>query len=359
MDISFTRYGFIGDIDRLEAVTMPWSQFVTEFSTHVRLTNKMYAPGFGPYVLTPTETPCAFHKDKRIRVKAHRCDECVKEMTLAVFDVDTGTQDAVSNCDDSLGRAGLSRLWYSSYSYSPEQERPSMRLVLPFASPLNPKEWQSVRAVLIYQYGIPCLVSACKGKSHLYFIPSCSPESSPIAFATTGVFLNHYLLPKVQERKATSRSVSMTGWEPPEEPEPGTPIDMEPFRRVISSRRNYFNKGTPDRKYKALLLSRVLDGTALEGKGKRNDAMSIVCGIIAYALFETPVSVLIALLRPSLVAMQVEGSSLNEDEVRRMLLSAMRKKAESEEASKRFISAVDEAFSSIKSSVPVIPEVKS
>lgn len=333
MDIRYTYFPSVFRIDEFSPVTSSWEYLVARFKEHERITDKMKAPGFGPYVLAPTSEPCRAHKDGKVRVAAHRCDECVEEMTLALFDVDTGTQEDIEKCEELLDKAGFARLWYSSYSYVPHQDRPGMRLVIPFASPLNPKEWPSVRAALIYQYQIPCLVSACKGRSHLYFVPSCSKDATPIAFSKAGRFLNHETLPKVQEQKATSRHVSLS-WSPPPEPEPGTPINVEPLREVIQQRRRRFSKGAPDIKYKGVLLERLLNGEALEEKGKRNDATTVVAGILAYALPEQPVSVLLSLMRPSLLQMQVSGSKLTEYKVEKMLLRSMRKKAEAEAAAK-------------------------
>jgi hypothetical protein len=351
--IKWTKWHFIGNIDSFEQMEQTWAEFVSSFSEHVRVSDKMKAPGFGPYYLTPTHEPCRAHKDGKVRVKAHRCDECVKEMTLAVFDVDTGTQEDIERCEAKLEKANLSRLWYSSFSYSPEQERPSFRLVLPFSTPLDPREWPSVRASLIYQYGIPCLVSACKGKSHFYFIPSASMSNTQtISFSTSGVFLSHATLPKVLEQKGTKRLVALDKWNPPAEPDPSTPIDMEGMREVITRRRNHFSRGKVENKYKSLLLTRLLNGEPLEQHGKRNDAMTLICGIVAYALFDKPVSWLLALIRPSLSRMISEGSSLTEAEVERLLLTAMRKKAEAEAANKQLHAGVAEVLNSVRLLIP-------
>jgi len=61
-----------------------------DFTIHSRIVHKQDAGGFGPYVLHTPEEACLRHGLVPID-HPHRCDACVKELTLAVFDVDCGT----------------------------------------------------------------------------------------------------------------------------------------------------------------------------------------------------------------------------------------------------------------------------
>jgi len=95
-------------------------------------------------------------------------------------------------------------------------------------------------------------------------------------------------------------------------------------RRVLAHRTD------PKAREKGELLQRLLNGEPLAEHGRRNDSTTKVAGMLAYTLSDAPVSALLALMRPSLNAMVAAGSKLTEDAVERMLLSAMRRKAETD-----------------------------
>lgn len=330
--VSFTLYRSLFDLDSCSHVTWSWDQFVSEFSTHLRVQSKEQAPGFGPYTLKTPASTCLKHRDARTRAPVprpgpHRCDDSVDFMTLAVFDVDVGTEAQISNTSELLTKAGIAHLWYTSYSYTPIKDRPPFRLVIPLSSPVQPAVWSSVRSGIAQRFQIPCVLTQCSGLSHFYYLPSCPPSEVPITDAVAGNFLDPSEFPQVQER-ARSPLPTMEGWEPPPDPEPGTPISVGPLLEILESRKRGFMMMRDVRMNdKGRLLDRVLKGVSLASHGARNNSMNLACGIVAWALPGTPRAVLATILRPSLNAMQAEGSKLTEDDVDRMLLTAMRDKA--------------------------------
>lgn len=294
------------------------------FSHHTPLppTSKLLAPSFGPYKLhTPDDTcPPTKHPDRR----AHRCDGCVRSVSLAVFDVDEGTAEDVRRCRERL--RGVAQIWYSSFRHTDAD--PRYRLVLPLPTPVLASAWRGVRAALLHRYSIPAAEVTSSGVSHLYFLPSCPVGATGVTLVVDGD-----LVP-VPTARAIPREVVRVGtYEPPDEPT--EPVDLEPYRARL---RGYVSrmKRDPDRKaqWKAGVLGRLLDGRALEEHGHRNVAASTAAGVLAYSTWGLPgysLGTLYSLLAPSVEAMMAAGSSITEAEVERMLLSAMRSKWEAEE----------------------------
>lgn len=349
--ISYTEYRSLYDLDTTQTVTETWEEMVRKFSTHLRLQKKDLAPGFGPYVLKPTE-PCTRHKDRKPRTWPHRCDDSVQEITLAVFDVDVGTQDDIVECALRLNVHNITHLWYTSYSYNPNSERPAFRLVIPLSEPVSPDRWTAVRAGIASKFSVPCDLKQCGGLSHFYYQPSCPPDADPIVDSLPGRFLDPADVPHVAVPATRTRLPSLNEWVPPEDPPPGTPIDLAQDLERLEARYRSLSHGKS--KDKALILRRLLDGKELAEHGKRNDTTTIAAGVLASTLPGRPLAVLKALIWPSYQAMVEAGSSLSENELDRMLLTAMRFKAEYDAREEQNRSVLREGLGLIRSSIPTL-----
>ena len=353
MLISFTEYSSLYDIDRAISREMTLEEFVEYFSVHLRLEKKFDGPGFGPYTVKSLDEPCYAHKDRMGRTEPHRCDASVLKMTLCVYDVDSGTLENIAKCDDLLEASGLARVWYTSYSYTPN--KPSFRLIIFLSAPIQPEYWSTARKSIATKFAVPCDIKQCSGLSHFYFLPSCPVDAEPYFDYRPGAALDISAVPMVKDMTAPRPRVSLDNWEPPEEPSEGTRIDLDDLKNKLRTRQRKMAGSSDERnKEKGALLKKILDGAALAEHGNRNNAMSLACGIVAWALPGTPLSVLMLLLRPSLQVMQADGSSLTEDEVERMTLSAMQAKAEYDERQKQINQNLSAGLLQIRSQIPVL-----
>ncbi len=360
MLFEFTKYAGIFDIDSQTPSTATWPEIVADFERQRqdRQGRKEDAPGFGPYILKPTPEPCARHKDRILRPAPHRCDDCVAAVTLAVFDVDVGTEDEVVACESKLAEEGLARIWYSTFSYRPEQDRPSLRLVLPLAAPVSPQEWPSVRRSIAARFAVPCDLRRCGGLSHFYYAPSCPAGIAPIFDAHDGRPLDPSTLPFVPDVSVRRAAIpQLPDWMPPDEPT--GPVDLGPLRKVLADRATSLKRkvNTPAQK-KGELLTRLLAGEQLAEHGSRNDVTNQVAGMLAFALPGQPLSVLMGLLRPSLEAMIAAGSRLTEAEVERMLLTGMRSKAEFDARDRQINETINREHARLLASIPTVDTVR-
>lgn len=325
--IYYTRLPRLRDIDATERVSEDWAAFTRRFSTHLEFATKDAAPGFGPYVLRAPSPPCAKHRGG-LRAAPHRCDACVSYLTLAVFDADAGTAASVEACRAKLNADGQAALWYTTYSWAPGGQE-SWRLVLPLAESVTPERWPAVRLGLARKFAIPADLKTCGGASHFYFAPSCAPGAERRVVVQRGgpAAVGGYDDVAAPVRATTleyRRRFADADFEPP--PEPDSPPELGPFIVRLEARRKSLRRKQPA---KADLLRRVLDGAALAEPGHRNAAMLSVTGVLAFALPDAPVSVLLRILEPSIAAMQDErsaGLAADLDRAERMLLSAMRNK---------------------------------
>lgn len=319
----FTLWPSIYDKDAHQSVDESWSQIVERFSAHQRLTNKDKAWGFGPYALAPPPKPCNRHQDGRERSSPHRCDSCVERLTLAVFDVDTGTPEDVSRTEDALAQEDCMRLWYSTHSH--RQDKPSYRLILPVSQEIAPETWANFRHGVIRRFNIPCDPGKCGGKSHFYFGPSCKPGADPKVWSAGGKFLDVGSIALVEAKpKVTFANLDGFTWEPPAEP--SGPIDVMTLRAKVMLRVQSLTRKGETKKASALV--QMLQGRPLALKGSRNETTFKLAGTLAWALPGESLGTLVFLLRPSVEAMISQGSSLSLEAVERMLLTAMRSRAE-------------------------------
>jgi hypothetical protein len=340
--VSYTLWPSLYDTHSPQQVTESWTDLVARFHRYTPLLRKDLGQGFGPYVLrTGPNGPS-------------RRDDWVQSMTMAVFDVDvpygasgasgmsgaSGASGAspggplpfedLDECFGRLGRAGLAQIWYTTYSHS--LEKPSLRLVLPLAEPLPPDLWTGLRAYLIERYRIPCDARKCSGLSHFYYLPS-HPVGGGEAFSDAysgepvswrGLDLAPSASPGAGTRHLKPPLVVV---ELSEDPDGDEQVDLSELRRRLEARAKSLSlRKSPEDKAKAAVLRRVLKGEPLAEHGSRNDTTARAAGMLAWTLPETPVGVLVAILRPSVEAMIGEGSSLTIGDVRNMVASALRKR---------------------------------
>lgn len=324
-----------------------WADLTQALSVHTRIARKEDSAGFGPYLIQAPAVTCRRHADLQPRTHAHRCDLCVKEMTLLVFDADQGDLQAVQECDRRLASAGLACLWYSTYSYAPDRPKAPFRLVVPLARPVAPEAYRAVREDFIRTYAVPADPSQCSGKSHYYHLPSCPPDGQPVSWAHEG---RAYEPPAVLRHATPARApVSTDGWEPP--PEPTEPVDVEPLLETLRARaRSLKRRLKASERGKGELLRRCLDGEPLAEHGSRDTATFRVAGMLPFLLpAETPLSVYQHIMRPSVDAMIAAGSSLTHEKVERALLTSMRNRWERDESNRQLREAWGAALEATRS----------
>lgn len=341
MNIPLTLWPGLTAVDSPRSVVMPWSEIVKLFSEHREAPTKNTVPGFGPYECLPPPGPC-YHKRGPVK-DAHRCDACVEEMSMAVFDVDIGTWAQVQACEDWLHDARLHRIWYSSFSFDPKAKVPSLRLILPLARPVSGKVWASFRERTIRKFGIPADPKKCGGRSHFYYLPS-GPPGADVLFASGGErFLDPDDIGAVPDLRMTPREAAelLIDWEP-EEGEEGL-IDLGPMRATLLEEAKSANRrASLQAKSRGELLRALAEGKALAQRGDRDNATTRAAMIAATMFPDATLRDLELLFRDSLVAMQNEGSSQNAASVRRKLISAMRKRAENDLIEREFLERMDE-----------------
>ena len=348
MIIQYTRYASLYDIDTHESVTESWADFVRGMSTHLRIPAKDRAPGFGPYALRPPDVACYKHKDGLARTGPHRCDACVPAITLAVFDVDHGTADAVRGCEAALEAAGVARHWYSSYSHMLNRG-PAYRLVMPVSEPIAPALWPEVRAGIMARYRIPADAKACSGKSHFYYVPSAPlaaqyPTLTPEAWTRPGnpLAVRSFLRPGyVPPRKRPA--VADDEYEFPSEPAtPHPPEYVQSLKdRLLAAAARKARNTNPGERKKAEELQRLVRGEPLAGHGDRDNATLRTTGVMAHVLHGESLGTLLALIEPSIEAMIADGSSVTLDAAERGLLTGMRSAHFREEQNRKIMRALD------------------
>lgn len=323
MKLRLTLWGSLYNIDDPREVEEAWPEVISRLSHHFTLSRKEHGSGFGPYFLQMPGKACARHQDAKPRPGAHRCDSCVENVTLAVYDADTGTRAQVQRTESLLTQAHIARLWYSTFSHT--LAKPSYRLVIPLARPVPGVLWQDFRYSLLKRFEIPADPLKCTGLSHFYFLPACPQGSTPEVWHEEGAFLEPESIPDVARRQTVSfADTSGFNWEPPQET--GEPVDMDALQAELKRRATLLaRKGEHG---KATALRRLLKGEPLAEKGERNSVTFRVAGMLPWTISGHPLSSYRLIMRESVEAMAKAGSSLTLEKVERMLLTAMRNKAE-------------------------------
>lgn len=297
---------------RVSAVEdLTWDRVVTLLSTFTVTPDKLSVPGFGAHVLRGS----------------HRAATAVDVVTAFVFDVDAGTPEDIGVMEARLREANQAAHVYSSHSNTPAN--PALRLIIPPTRDIQPHEYKAIRLHLIERYAIPCKPEQSSDVSRFWFLPSHPPGRTPLFETYPGnpFDVDDLTIPKVATRRSFVTQTTPRGpFVPPPEPPPQAPVDLAPLRKKLEERVERCVRST-DRKELGAALKRLLEGAALAESGARNETTMRVCGAMVYALpRDTPLSVLLLIIRPSLNAMVADGSKLNEDKVTRMLLTAMEKR---------------------------------
>lgn len=290
-----------------------WNDFVAQHLKHKLYSAKHRAPGFGPYKLKYGATT--------------RAEASVESISMAVFDADQGKDEkAIYNCTQLLDNKFIAYALYSSWSYP---DKPAFRLVIPFLLPLDPYKWPSVRAALIEKFAIPAHPDQCKGASHFYYLPSTPDLSRPLVNRITS---GPYLDPNQYADWSTSTSFSVRPkdfeFAPPAEP--AKPENLNVYRAWLTRRAKRDHDAAP-------LIEALLQGRALAESGERNDTTTRATGMLAWMFPDAPLSTLVRLIKPSVEAMQAEGSKLTWKQVESMFLRAMKRRAYKEAEAEAFL----------------------
>lgn len=318
-DITFTKYRGLYDPRAQGPFIKSWLDFTAWLSVFTVTSDKFTVPGFGAHTLRPGLIT--------------RSVDNTGLITSCIFDVDAGTPSDVAKCRAALIRDGLAAHFYTSHSHL--TERPAYRLVIPVSRHLSRPAYSAVRRHLITAFAIPCKAEQSADASRFWFLPSCRPGAVGEAETLVGHAFEVDSIDLTIVPVARSAALLRADWVAPPEPPPGIPVDMAPLRAAIEGRITRFLRRKDPR---AAPLRNLLAGAPLAGHGERNTVTLSVCGLIAYAApKDTPLSALLAILRPSLNAMVAAGSKLDESKVERMLISALRKRAANTTDLKDFI----------------------
>lgn len=292
--------------------TWTWPELVELFGEFTVSSSKDSVPGFGPYALT--DRPC--HRPGHFE-GPHRCDALVAGVTLAVFDVDVGDDDAVAECSRRLTADGTAHLFYSTYSYRPDATVPSLRLVVPLLRPVLAHHWRSFRQAFLRTFAVPADIAKCGGLSHFYYAPSHPPGVEPVFHAEDGLPFDSSRLP------VTGRVPLVTTYS---EPDFGGEVDpevLEEHRDTLTTRaRRLSTSPKAESRQRAEVLDAAIDGRALAQHGSRNATTTRAAFDLVRLLPDASPAEVLALLEPSVRAMRAEGSSLTLDIVRKMVASA-------------------------------------
>ena len=292
--------------------TASWADLVEAFGTHLRTEDKTSTPGFGPYRLH--DRVC----DRPKHPKApHRCDVCVDALSLAVFDVDCGTYAEVERCDRLL--EGHARLWYSSHSYRPEAPRPSLRLIVPLASPVPAERWSTWRANFIQAFHVPADVKKCGGLSHFYYAPSCPPDIEPVAVQHEGPYFDPEHVPSVAYRRT---GVALVDRKPVDPSAPDEDRLQRIRGRLNQTLSGLKRSGKPDAIDRRVVFEALLAGQPLAKQGFRNQTTTRVVFDLVRRFEDLTLGECLAVVEPSLLAMQSAGSRLTSETVGRMYETA-------------------------------------
>jgi hypothetical protein len=347
--MQFTLWHSLYGMTSYQAVDETWPELISRFSTHVVLTEKDAAPGFGPYTLRLPAKACHTALVASEALSVHRCDACVDRLTMAVYDVDTGTADDVARCEELLKSANVTRLWYSTHSHTPH--KPSYRLILPFATPVCPEAWPAIRLGILHRYAIPADPGKCSGRSHFYFMPSVRPGGEAWSYHADGDLLDPTSITFTQHApRVEFATLAGFAWEPP--PETGEPLNVTELRDEL--KRKAASLSRKGETVRAGWVRALLQGIPLAKKGERNSTTFKVAGMLAWALPGKPLSTYLFLMRPSVDAMVAEGSSITLEAVERMLLTAMRSKAEKDYLADESMKEIRRQLAQFRESVPYV-----
>jgi hypothetical protein len=302
-----------------------WADLVEAFSTHLRTGDKTSTPGFGPYVLHDRACDRPKHPNA-----PHRCDVCVDALSLAVFDVDCGTYAEVERCDAQL--SSCARLWYSSHSYRPEAPKPSLRLIVPLARPVEAERWASWRANFIQAFHVPADPKKCGGLSHFYYAPSCPPDIEPVAVQHEGPYFDPDTVPSTAYRRLGLPLVERR----PVDPSAPDDDRLQRIRgRLTQTLSGLRRSGKPDAAERRRILEDLLAGRPLATHGSRNQTTTRVVFDLVRRFEDLTLGECLAVVEPSLLAMQSAGSRLTSETVGRMYETARFKLEAQREADAR------------------------
>lgn len=312
MQIAITLYDGLFNHTPQGVMALDWDALCHKLSTFTVMEDKFRAPGFGAHILAGFRRSAAN----------------VTAVTAFIFDVDAGTPQSVSSCFYLIRRSGISFHAYSSHSHT--IEKPALRLIIPSTRDISPGEYSRLRLHLIKTFNIPCVPTQSADVSRFWFLPSHPPGAVPFTESFTGQPFNPDTLPlSVRYGRVVSASARKSV-----PSEVAVSPDLLEVQAILSARAASLRRSKDQRKQEnGNALARLLGGLGVAEHGSRNEMMARVCGVMVYATPRgTPISSLLEISRPSLEAMQADGSKLTATKVDAMLSSAQRKREQEETA---------------------------
>lgn len=284
-----------------QVVDVSWAELVESLTTfrrtlcHCHTSDRPFGkPNKCPLKSGPAWSP--------VIVEGRRCNENVRAITAAVFDVDHVTMAELCALCDRLEAGLVAFVIHSSHSHRPPGapvEDVCARIVMPLGREVQPGEWRRVREALMRKYGIPG-DPRTKDVARLYFLPS-APDGAEVigeSFEGGAIYVDGLLAeaeaPSAPPREVVPAAVPTAPAAVPTEAE-GGPVDLAALKKRLRS---------VDREDSRELVGRILKGEPLAEEGARDDTLNRAVSICACALPpETPDEAILELLRPSVLAM--------------------------------------------------------
>ncbi len=285
---------------RPKMIRVPWDKLLAELQAHDLRASKD-GPAWCPvdFVACPDVCHRAGTKSDCGGAKPHRILENVREVHLAVFDLDDHTAG-------DLGALGA-RLEPYTYALHSTFSEHCYRLVIPLAEWVDPlawgEVWEQIRADLQIRAD-----PACKDASRLYYFPTHNPASTwtPVVCDNVG---KSYAATKIQRVASEEKSITDTvtpAHTPPPEKAAEKPEGVEKVPKFLAV--DLFEVRKQLRAVRktesAALIRKVLNGESLQGDdGGYDHNMNRVSSLLATACnppLEWPTA--LELLRPSLAA---------------------------------------------------------
>lgn len=228
--------------------------------------------------------------------------QCSKESALrvhfGVLDFDHLSAQQAEQVIEHVGATGVEFAVYSTFSHSPERDKWSFRMVVPFRRPVAAEHWESHWARLVVAM-CPAGVSVdarCKDASRRYYLPSC-PEDR-VAHA----FREHFEgapfdIEAIPEPPRSHRASATIGRE-------GLVLTVRDFARL--AKKMDASKAPIDRRA-AECLSNIVQGRPWAAKGNRDNLLSDTAFVLAREFPKLDVAKTASLFEESCQQVRAQG----------------------------------------------------
>jgi hypothetical protein len=267
--------------NRPKPLTLPWGEWRSDFFMQRDVRADKDGPAYSPASFAPGAT---------------RANKHVTQLAAVVLDLDHTTPEGLAAAEGAFGR--WEHVIHSTHSHTPE--RPSARIVLPFARPVLPADWPRTYATVASLTG-GAADKATKDASRLFYFPSAPSTAGHFARWNPGELLDPDALPRPADAPRQS---------------PIGPVDLTELRWRLRSYTNPELRGA---------FAAVLKGKPFAEPGQRDIVLTRLCGVVAgMAINELP-EVLATIFQESIVAMSAEPGAMTMDLVRQKIARAQSK----------------------------------